>query len=165
MKGSRAALADGTLACSVSNVFEECRNVVSFGVPVEAAIAAATIQPAKAMGLEDHSWHYISASHGPPRHPPLHLPAHRLRWYASLLATTMTMEEEYSRQMMRRIRTAIEAKAEGARIWGINMEGPFFFEKASLRPPFCLLFPFYDLFSCIPRAYPYFFLISTILFH
>ena len=43
----------------------------------------------------------------------------------SLLATTMTMEEEYSRQMMRRIRTAIEAKAEGARIWGINMEGPF----------------------------------------
>ena len=27
--------------------------MVSFGVPVEAAIAAATIQPAKAMGLED----------------------------------------------------------------------------------------------------------------
>ena len=53
VKGSRAALADGTLACSVSNVFEECRNVVSFGVPVEAAIAAATICPAKAMGLED----------------------------------------------------------------------------------------------------------------
>lgn len=53
VKGNRAALADGTLACSVSNVFEECKNVVSFGVPIEEAIAAASENPAKAMGLED----------------------------------------------------------------------------------------------------------------
>lgn len=43
----------------------------------------------------------------------------------SVLGTTMTMEEEYSRQMMKRIRTAIEAEGKGAHIWGINMEGPF----------------------------------------
>ena len=43
----------------------------------------------------------------------------------SLLATTMTMEEEYSKNMMKRIREAIEAESDGARIWGINMEGPF----------------------------------------
>ena len=53
VSGKRAALADGTLACSVSNVFEECKNVMSYGIPMERAIAAATINPAKAMGLEN----------------------------------------------------------------------------------------------------------------
>ena len=43
----------------------------------------------------------------------------------SLLATTMTMEENYSRAMLKRIREAIEEKSGGARIWGINLEGPF----------------------------------------
>lgn len=50
--GRHATLADGTLACSVSNVFEECQNVISFGVAPELAIAAATVNPARAMGLE-----------------------------------------------------------------------------------------------------------------
>lgn len=53
VRGNRATLADGTLACSVSNVFEECKNVISFGIPAEKAIAAASIHPAKAMGLEN----------------------------------------------------------------------------------------------------------------
>lgn len=53
VKGNRATLADGTLACSVSNVFEEVKNVISFGIPVETAILAASANPAKAMGLED----------------------------------------------------------------------------------------------------------------
>lgn len=53
VNGRRATLADGTLACSVSNVFEECRNVISFGILPEEAIAAASLNPAKAMGLED----------------------------------------------------------------------------------------------------------------
>lgn len=52
VKGKRAALSDGTLACSVSNVFEECRNVISFGVAPETAILSATENPARAMGLE-----------------------------------------------------------------------------------------------------------------
>ena len=53
VNGRRATLADGTLACSVSDVFEECRNVISFGVAPEEAIAAASRNPAKAMGLEN----------------------------------------------------------------------------------------------------------------
>lgn len=53
VNGRRATLADGTLACSVSNVFEECRNVISFGVSPEEAIAAASLNPARAMGLEE----------------------------------------------------------------------------------------------------------------
>lgn len=53
VNGKRAALADGTLACSVSNVFEECKNVMAYGIPMEQAIAASTINPAKAMGLEN----------------------------------------------------------------------------------------------------------------
>ena len=53
VKGNVASLPDGTLACSVSNVFEECRNVISFGVAPETAIASASSNPALAMGLED----------------------------------------------------------------------------------------------------------------
>lgn len=53
VKGNRATLEDGTLACSISNVFGECCNVIGFGVKAELAIAAATINPAKAMGLND----------------------------------------------------------------------------------------------------------------
>lgn len=51
--GNRATLADGTLACSVSNVFEECRNVISFGVSPELAIQSACANPALAIGLEN----------------------------------------------------------------------------------------------------------------
>lgn len=51
--GNRATLEDETLACSVSNVFEECRNVISFGVSPEAAIQSACANPALAMGLEN----------------------------------------------------------------------------------------------------------------
>ncbi len=43
----------------------------------------------------------------------------------SILATTMTMEYEFSKQMMIRNRIAIESKYKGARILGINLEGPF----------------------------------------
>lgn len=53
VKGNRATLPDGTLACSVSNVFEEVKNVISYGVPVETAILCATDHPARAMGMED----------------------------------------------------------------------------------------------------------------
>ena len=53
VNGKQATLADGTLACSVSNVFEECQNVISFGVSPKEAIAAASLNPARAMGLSD----------------------------------------------------------------------------------------------------------------
>lgn len=72
----------------------------------------------------------------------------------SVLATTMTMEEEYSKQMMARIRKAIETDSEGAHIWGINMEGPFLgpdkkgcHDLQYLRKPDCDFFEMLDSYA------------------
>jgi N-acetylglucosamine-6-phosphate deacetylase len=43
----------------------------------------------------------------------------------SVLATTMTMEYETTKQIMGRIKAAIETGCHGSRILGINLEGPF----------------------------------------
>jgi N-acetylglucosamine-6-phosphate deacetylase len=43
----------------------------------------------------------------------------------SILATTMTMEYETTKQIMRRNKEAISARYFGSRILGINLEGPF----------------------------------------
>ncbi len=43
----------------------------------------------------------------------------------SVLATTMTMEYETTKQIMRRSRVAIESGFYGSRLLGINLEGPF----------------------------------------
>lgn len=53
VSGNRAVLADGTIAGSVTNLFDCMRKAVSFGVPRETAIAAATINPAKAVDIYD----------------------------------------------------------------------------------------------------------------
>lgn len=53
VKDRKAANEDGTIAGSTTNVFEACRNVISFGVPVEQAILAATRNPAKAVRIYD----------------------------------------------------------------------------------------------------------------
>jgi N-acetylglucosamine-6-phosphate deacetylase len=53
MKNGRATLlGSDTLAGSASNLLDEVRNVVSFGLPLEAAITAVTIAPAKAVRLD-----------------------------------------------------------------------------------------------------------------
>lgn len=49
----RATLPDGTLAGSSSNLFDMLKNVVSFGIPLEKAIPAATINPARQLGLDE----------------------------------------------------------------------------------------------------------------
>lgn len=48
-KGNRATLKDGTLAGSATNLFECMKKAVSFGIPLESAIKAATINPAKSV--------------------------------------------------------------------------------------------------------------------
>lgn len=48
--GSRATLADGTLAGSVTNLFSCMKNAVSFGIPLPDAVRAATLNPAKSIG-------------------------------------------------------------------------------------------------------------------
>ena len=53
MKDGLATLEDGTIAGSATCLAECFRRAVSFGVPVEKALKAATINPAQAVGLFD----------------------------------------------------------------------------------------------------------------
>ncbi|MDE7246595.1 MAG: N-acetylglucosamine-6-phosphate deacetylase [Lachnospiraceae bacterium] len=52
VRGNRALLSDGTIAASVTNLYDCMCTVIGMGIPKEAAVRAATINPAKAVGLE-----------------------------------------------------------------------------------------------------------------
>lgn len=52
-KGRTATLKDGTLAGSVTNLFDCMVNVIKMGIPEEDAIKAATYNPAKSIGVLD----------------------------------------------------------------------------------------------------------------
>ena len=52
VNGNRATLADGTIAGSATNLFDCMKKAISFGIPVEDAVAAATINPARSIGLD-----------------------------------------------------------------------------------------------------------------
>ena len=52
LSGGVARLADGTIAGAASNLFRDLRNAVSFGIPEETAILAATLTPARELGRE-----------------------------------------------------------------------------------------------------------------
>lgn len=52
MSDGKATLADGTIAGSATDLVECFRRAVHFGVPLEMAAKAATINPAKSVGLE-----------------------------------------------------------------------------------------------------------------
>ena len=51
VKGKYATLADGTLAGSVTNLMNCMRTTVSFGIPLEDAVWAAAVNPARAIGI------------------------------------------------------------------------------------------------------------------
>ncbi len=51
-KGNRATLKDGTLAGSATNLFDCLRHAVSFGIPLESAVKAATANPARSIRAE-----------------------------------------------------------------------------------------------------------------
>ena len=51
LRGGVARLADGTIACSATNLWICLRNVLSWGIAEEEAIRAATWNPAKALGV------------------------------------------------------------------------------------------------------------------
>ncbi len=51
VKDGKAALEDGTLAGSVTNLHQEVKNLVSFGVPFGQAVKAATLIPARSIGM------------------------------------------------------------------------------------------------------------------
>ena len=52
LRGGVAKLADGTIACSATNLWQCLRNVISWNVPEAEAVRAATYNPAKAIGAE-----------------------------------------------------------------------------------------------------------------
>lgn len=52
LSGGVARLLDGTMAGAATNLFEGMRNAIRFGIPKEAAICAATIVPAKELGID-----------------------------------------------------------------------------------------------------------------
>ncbi len=53
LRGGVAKLADGTIACSATNLWTCLQNVLKWNVPEEEAIRAATFNPAKAIGAAD----------------------------------------------------------------------------------------------------------------
>lgn len=53
IRGRRATLPDGVLAGSVSDLYICMRTAIDCGVPREAAIRAATYEPARAVGVLD----------------------------------------------------------------------------------------------------------------
>jgi len=52
VKDGLATLADGTIAGSVTNLHDEVKNLVSYGISLETAVRAATYAPARAIGME-----------------------------------------------------------------------------------------------------------------
>ncbi len=52
-KTDAARLADGTLAGSSTNLFEEFQNLLKFGIPLKQAIKSLTINPARAIKVDD----------------------------------------------------------------------------------------------------------------
>ena len=53
VKDSKALLENGTIAGSTSNLFDEFRNLLSFGIPFNDALAACSLNPARVIGVSD----------------------------------------------------------------------------------------------------------------
>ena len=52
VSGGKATLADGTIAGSVSNLHQEVKNLVSWGVPLPRAVKSASLIPAIQIGAD-----------------------------------------------------------------------------------------------------------------
>lgn len=50
--GRYAVLEDGTIAASISNVFDEFKNLLSYGIDLKTALKSCTINPARAIGAD-----------------------------------------------------------------------------------------------------------------
>lgn len=51
--GARATLPDGTLAGSVSTLYDCLKTAVGMGIPLESAVRAATLSPCRSVGIDD----------------------------------------------------------------------------------------------------------------
>ena len=52
VNGKRALLSNGTIAGSVTNLFDGMKHCIDIGISVEEAVAAATLTPARALGAD-----------------------------------------------------------------------------------------------------------------
>ncbi len=52
VKDGKALLEDGTIAASTSNLHDELKNIISYGIPVKQAVKSVTINPAKAIRVD-----------------------------------------------------------------------------------------------------------------
>lgn len=52
VKGDRACLADGTIAGSVTSIYKCMQKAVEFGLPLEAAVKAAAVNPCRSIGID-----------------------------------------------------------------------------------------------------------------
>ncbi len=53
VRNGKARLSNGTIAGSTTNIYEEVKNLIRFGVPFRQVIKSATINPARAIGEDD----------------------------------------------------------------------------------------------------------------
>lgn len=53
VKSGKAHLENGTIAGSTANLFDEFKNLLSFGIPFESALKSCTINPARVIGVDD----------------------------------------------------------------------------------------------------------------
>ena len=53
VKNSLAYLTDGTIAGSSAKLFDCVKNAVSFGIPLEDAVKVASLNPARAAGIDN----------------------------------------------------------------------------------------------------------------
>lgn len=53
LRNGQARLEDGNLAGAATNLYEDMVNAIRFGIPAGEAVAAATVNPARAVGAED----------------------------------------------------------------------------------------------------------------
>ncbi|MDE6420189.1 MAG: amidohydrolase family protein, partial [Lachnospiraceae bacterium] len=53
VRGKRAVLSDGTIAGSVTNLYDCMVTAIRMGIPAEAAVRAATSNPAAALGIDN----------------------------------------------------------------------------------------------------------------
>lgn len=51
--GKYAVLSDGTIAASITNIYEEFKNLLSFGIDLKTALKACTINPARVIKADD----------------------------------------------------------------------------------------------------------------
>lgn len=55
VRGGKAMLADGTIAASTTNLYDEFRNVLRFGVPFRQALKSCTINPARVIRADQET--------------------------------------------------------------------------------------------------------------